>query len=326
MIVTPWGASVSVIANRVSYRVLRFLDSSGVVAETARVVTSESGREARQTRSSLTKGVALMVLSEAHLVLPTAQISREELAERTHDLLVEAQTAGPAKRQRILDDVVTSHLWLAETLARRFMHRGEDHEDLLQVACTGLVEACQRFDPGQGTFVGFAVPTITGLLKRHFRDHGWVVRPPRPTQELASIIWRQWPTLVQQMGALPRAQDLAEELGEPVGAVQQARFASQGYRASSIDAAMSRGICFCSDETDEDIDRTEARLIIDEALAQLNDDERRLIQLRYYEQRSQSEIAEEIGTSQMQVSRLLSKLLVKMGTIIGAPKRLPAAS
>jgi RNA polymerase sigma-B factor len=273
----------------------------------------------------MTKGVALMVISEAHLVSPT-HISREELAERTHDLLIAAQTAGPAKRQRILDEVVISHLWLAETLARRFMHRGEDNEDLMQVACTGLVEACRRFDPHQGSFVGFAVPTITGVLKRHFRDHGWVVRPPRPTQELASIIWRQWPALVQQMGALPRVRDLAEVLGEPVGAVQQARFASQCYGASSIDAAMSRGICFCSDESDGDLDRTEARLIIDEALAQLNDNERRLIQLRFFQQRSQSEIAEEIGSSQMQVSRLLAKLLIKMRTIVGAPERLPAAS
>ncbi len=280
----------------------------------------------RATPVVATKGVALMPISEAQLVSAIPHTSREELTERTHDLLIKAETAGPAKRQRILDEVVTSHLWLAETLARRFMHRGEDPEDLLQVARTGLVEACQRFDPHQGSFIGFAVPTITGMLKRHFRDHGWVVRPPRPTQELASIIWRQWPTLVQQMGALPRARDLAEKLGAPVGAVQQARFASQGYSASSIDAAMSRGICFCSNETDEDIDRTEARLIIDEALAQLNDDERRLIQLRFFEQRSQSEIAEELGTSQMQVSRLLSKLLVKMRTIIGGQERLPAAS
>ena len=154
--------------------------------------------------------------------------------------------------------MITSHLWLAETLARRFSHRGEDEEDLLQVACKGLVEASQRFDPHQGSFVGFAVPTITGVLKRHFRDHGWVVRPPRPTQELDSTIWRRWPDLVQQMGALPRTRDLAAELDEPVRAVQQARFASQGYSASSIDSAMSRGICFCSNETDEDIDRTEA--------------------------------------------------------------------
>jgi RNA polymerase sigma-B factor len=266
-----------------------------------------------------------MVISAAHRVSPT-DTSREELAERTHDLLIAAQTAGPVRRQRILNEVVTSHLWLAETLARRFMHRGEDNEDLMQVACTGLVEACRRFDPQQGSFVGFAVPTITGVLKRYFRDHGWVVRPPRPTQELASIIWRQWPALVQQMGALPGVRDLAEELGEPVGAVQQARFASQGYSASSIDAAMSRGISFCSDDSDEDIDRAEARLIVDEALARLNDDERRLIELRFFQQRSQAEIAEEIGTSQMQVSRLLSKLLLKMRTIVGAPESLPEAS
>src|SRR5215212_6313321 len=236
------------------------------------------------------------------VVVPSPQhVAREELAERTRELLLEAQAAGPLRRQQILDEVVTSHMWLAERLARQFLHRGEDEEDLIQVAYTGLVEACLRFDPHQGSFIGFAEPTITGVLKRHFRDHGWTVRPPRPTQELASVIWRQWPTLVQQMGSLPRAQDLAEELGAPVGAVQQARFASQGYSASSIDAAMSRGICFCSDETEEDIDRAEARLIIDEVLTQLNEDERRLIQLRYYEQRSQSEIAEEIGTSQMQV-------------------------
>lgn len=250
------------------------------------------------------------------------QAAREELSERTHELLLAAATAGPAQRQQILDEVVTSHLWLAETLARRFIHRGEDEEDLRQVACTGLVEACRRFDPHQGSFIGFAVPTITGVLKRHFRDHGWMVRPPRPTQELASVIWRQWPSLVQDMGAVPRSQDLADELGETVDAVQQARFASRGYSASSIDLAMSRGICFSSKETDEAIDRTEARMIVDEAVAVLDEDERQLIWLRFYEQRSQSEIAEEIGTSQMQVSRLLARLMLKMRVIIGLPDTL----
>jgi RNA polymerase sigma-B factor len=272
------------------------------------------------------KGVALMAIAHTSFIFDAPQTSREELAERTNDLLLEAETADAARRQQIIDEVVCSHLWLAETLARRFLHRGEDEEDLLQVACTGLVEACQRFDPRQGSFVGFAVPTITGVLKRHFRDHGWVVRPPRPTQELASTIWRQWPTLVQQMGSVPRSRDLADELGAPVGAVRQARFASQGYSASSIDAAMLRGICFCSNETEEDIGRTEARMIIEEALAKLDEVERRLIWLRFYEQRSQAEIAEEIGTSQMQVSRLLSRLMIKLRMIIGVPDTLAAAS
>jgi RNA polymerase sigma-B factor len=274
----------------------------------------------------MTKGVALMAITETYFSSANPRAAREELSERTSELLIAAEAAGPAQRQEILHEVVTSHLWLAETLARRFAHRGEDDEDLFQVACTGLVEACRRFDPHQGSFVGFAVPTITGVLKRHFRDHGWVVRPPRPTQELASIIWRQWPALVQQMGGLPSSHDLAEELGEPLDAVQQARFASHGYSASSIDLAMSRGICFCSDETGEDIDRTEARMIVDEAIAQLDDEERRLIRLRFYEQRSQSEIADEIGTSQMQVSRLLARLMVKMRSMVGLPDALPTAS
>jgi RNA polymerase sigma-B factor len=260
-------------------------------------------------------------------VVPTHQhLAREELAEHTHELLLEAETAGPLRRQQILDEVVTSHLWLAEKLARQFLHRGEDEDDLIQVAYTGLVEACLRFDPHQGSFVGFAEPTITGVLKRHFRDHGWTVRPPRPTQELAAVIWRRWPTLVQEMGTLPRARDLAAELGAPVNAVQQARMASEGYSALSIEAAMSRGVCFCSSESDEDKERAEARLIIDRAVAQLDESERQLIWLRFFEQRSQSDIATQLGISQMQVSRLLSRLLLKLRSIIGTPDSMAVAS
>jgi RNA polymerase sigma-B factor len=269
---------------------------------------------------------ALMANSPLSVVPSHHHTAREELAERTHELLIEAATAGPLRRQQILDEVITSHLWLAEKLARQFLHRGEDEEDLIQVAYTGLVEACVRFDPEQGSFVGFAEPTITGVLKRHFRDHGWTVRPPRPTQELAAVIWRRWPTLVQEMATLPRAKDLAAELGAPVTAVQQARMASEGYSGLSIEAAMSRGVCFCSNESDEDKDRAEARLIIDRAVARLEESERRLIWLRFFEQRSQSDIATELGISQMQVSRLLSRLLLKLRSIIGTSDNLAAAS
>jgi RNA polymerase sigma-B factor len=269
---------------------------------------------------------ALMANSPLSVVPSHHHTAREELAERTHELLIEAATAGPLRRQQILDEVITSHLWLAEKLARQFLHRGEDEEDLIQVAYTGLVEACIRFDPEQGSFVGFAEPTITGVLKRHFRDHGWTVRPPRPTQELAAVIWRRWPTLVQEMATLPRAKDLAAELGAPVTAVQQARMASEGYSGLSIEAAMSRGVCFCSNESDEDKDRAEARLIIDRAVARLEESERRLIWLRFFEQRSQSDIATELGISQMQVSRLLSRLLLKLRSIIGTSDNLAAAS
>jgi RNA polymerase sigma-B factor len=242
---------------------------------------------------------------------------RQELADRTLASLIKARQVGEEERQQIFDEVVTSHLWLAETLSRRFLHRGEDEEDLLQVARTGLVEAVQRFDPEQGAFIAFAVPTITGVLKRHFRDHGWMVRPPRRTQELASGIWQQWPALVQTMGAIPTAQDLANQLGESVGAVQQARYASHCYSPASIEAAVARGMSFSSTESEEEIDRTEVRLIVSAALDQLTDCERQLLWYRFYEQRSQAEIADAIGTSQMQVSRLLSRVLGKLRSIIG---------
>jgi RNA polymerase sigma-B factor len=245
------------------------------------------------------------------------QAQRQELADRTHALLIKAREVGEDERQQIFDEVVTSHLWLAETLSRRFLHRGEDEEDLLQVARTGLVEAAQRFDPEQGAFIAFAVPTITGVLKRHFRDHGWMVRPPRRTQELASGIWQQWPALVQTIGAIPSAKDLANQLGESVGAVQQARFASHCYSPASIEAAVARGMSFSSTESDEEIDRTEVRLIVSTALDQLTDYERQLLWYRFYEQRSQAEIAAAIGTSQMQVSRLLCRVLGKLRSIIG---------
>jgi RNA polymerase sigma-B factor len=243
---------------------------------------------------------------------------RQELADRTHALLIKAREVGEEERQHIFDEVVTSHLWLAETLSRRFLHRGEDEEDLLQVARTGLVEAAQRFDPEQGAFIAFAVPTITGVLKRHFRDHGWMVRPPRRTQELASGIWQQWPALVQTIGAIPSAKDLANQLGESVGAVQQARYASHCYSPASIEAAVARGMSFSSTESEEEIDRTEVRLIVSTALDQLTDCERQLLWYRFYEQRSQAEIAAAIGTSQMQVSRLLCRVLGKLRSIIGA--------
>ncbi len=251
--------------------------------------------------------------------------ARDILVLRTRELFAEA-ARDPERRQDLLDEIVTTHLWLADSLARRFQHRGEDDEDLLQVARTGLVEAAQRFDPEQASFLAFAVPTITGVLKRHFRDHGWVVRPPRQTQELASVIWRQWPALAQRLRSVPTERDLADQLTTPVASVQQACSASMGYSASSIDAALMRGISFVSKETDREIDRTEARLIVGEAFTQLTEFERELLRLRFCEQRSQAEIAAQIGTSQMQVSRLLSRLLDKLRDIIGTPDGFPLAS
>jgi RNA polymerase sigma-B factor len=257
---------------------------------------------------------------------PSTSRRQTELEARTHGLLVEARDADPARRQELLEEVVTLHLWLAESLSRRFLHRGEEADDLLQVARTGLVEAAQRFDPDRGPFLAFAVPTITGVLKRHFRDHGWIVRPPRRTQELASGVWQQWPALVQAMGAIPSATELAAELGESLEAVQQARCASQCYRATSLDLAMTWGGSFGGASNSEQLDQSEARMIIAQAWSRLDESERELLRLRFFEERSQSEIAAAIGTSQMQVSRLLARVLRKLRGIIGTLEPVPLAS
>lgn len=255
--------------------------------------------------------------------MPAPPLSRQaaqrlELAQATEARLRAARaTTCAEERHRLLEEVVTDHLWLAETLSRRFRFRGEDEEDLLQVARTGLVEACRRFDPEQGAFLAFAVPTISGVLKRYFRDHGWMVRPPRRTQELASSIWQQWPDLVQGMGAIPSERQLAETLGEPVSAIRQARYASQGYTSSSLDAALLHGSGAGFGVEDEENERCEARLVVQRAWAQLTNGERELLHMRFYEQRSQSDIAAAIGTSQMQVSRLLARLMTKLRGLIG---------
>lgn len=234
--------------------------------------------------------------------------------------------AEPQERRRLHDEVVTRHLWLAERMSRRFRYRGEEPEDLLQVARIGLIEACERFRPDRGPFLAFATPTITGVLKRHFRDHGWTVRPPRRTQELALEMWQQWPVLAQRLGKVPSERDLATQLGEPVDSVAGARYANQAYHAMSLDAVNTLDAQFATDETSRDIDRLETRLVLADVLAQLDDQERGLLRLRFGELMSQADIAVEIGTSQMQVSRLLNRLMRKLRLLVEGSEDLLRAS
>ncbi len=199
------------------------------------------------------------------------------------------------------------HLWLADAIARRYRGRGEDPDDLRQVARCGLLEAAARYDHRQGPFASFASATISGVIKRHFRDHGWTVRPPRRTQQLALRINRQWSEVAQLGGNLPSERDLAASLGESVSDIHEARSASQGYQTLSLDAAtVPDAITAISDP---EFERSEAKLLVARAWRSLDRAERDLLEMRFWEERSQSDIAERIGTSQMQVSRLLAKAL-----------------
>ncbi|GAA3640907.1 sigma-70 family RNA polymerase sigma factor [Microlunatus ginsengisoli] len=240
------------------------------------------------------------------------------LADRTRRRLRDAKGVGGAKLRRIQAQVVDDHLWLARSIANRYRNRGEEPDDLFQVACVGLVEAVHRFDPEQGDFIAFAVPTISGLVKRHFRDHGWLVRPPRRTQELVAGMRRQWADLAQELGEQPSDGQLAERLGENATAVSEARCASQGYSPLSLDLLVEGNPGLGAAGSDGGgRDRVEARLVIQRAVRKLDDEERRLVVMRFFEGRSQSDIAAEIGTSQMQISRRLARLMIRLRRIVG---------
>jgi RNA polymerase sigma-B factor len=249
---------------------------------------------------------------------------REPAAEKTARLLRRARDAAPCERARLQNEVVTSHLWLADSLARRFHHRGEEAEDLQQVARFGLVQAVQRYDPEHGPFLAFAIPTISGCLKRHFRDHGWLVRPPRRTQELAAQLRQEWPDLIQRLHTQPSEADLADHLGQSITLVREASGANQSYRPSSLSAIQGTGLA--EPTAADELATCESRMVISRAWSQLTADERVLLTMRFYEDRSQSAIAAELGVSQMQVSRLLSRTLHRLRSIIGGLDTVELAS
>jgi RNA polymerase sigma-B factor len=238
---------------------------------------------------------------------------RQELAELTLARLREARDADDATRQQLFEDVVVSHLWLADSVARRFRDRGEDLDDLRQIARSGLVEACARFDPDQGSFAAFAFPTVTGLVKRHFRDHGWSIRPSRPTQELSAEMWRRWPEVAQAVGGEPTERQLADVLHVPLDDVRRARRATQAYTCSSLDALTQD-----HEGDDPDSDRCDAHVLVASVWKELTEAEQQLLRMRFFEERSQGDIAGILGTNQMQISRMLARLLKKLRGLIGS--------
>lgn len=207
----------------------------------------------------------------------------------------------------VVEGLVLAHLPLARSLASHYRNRGESYEDLVQVAHLALVKAARRFDPGAGCrFASYAAPTITGEIRRHFRDHGWIVRPPRRLQELRSRI-------VAEDAVSDEV--LAVRLEATVAEVRAARQASNAYSAVSLDAHVT-----CEDASLSELlaDEADDAATVDDLLSlrhvtrDLDDRERRLLHLRFYEEATQSQIAADLGVSQMQVSRLLTSLLRRL--------------
>jgi RNA polymerase sigma-B factor len=218
------------------------------------------------------------------------------------------------------EELITANLGLAHQLARRFLHRGEPLDDLVQVASVALVKSVDRFDPDRGVdFAAFATRTIIGELKRHFRDKGWAVRASRRVQELYLELGHATAALVQQLGRNPTVAELAEATGASEEAVIEAIEAGQGYRAASIDASESEDDPLAArlGASDGNFDSVEDRALLGPALATLPDREQSILHMRFVDGLTQSEIAAAVGVSQMHVSRLLSASLQKLRDSIG---------
>jgi RNA polymerase sigma-B factor len=210
--------------------------------------------------------------------------------------------------------LVEEHIELARALARRFANRNEPLDDLEQVAMLGVLKAVERFDPDRGTpFAAFAVPTALGELRRHFRDHGWMVRVPRRIQNLHLHMGALVTDLAQRLERSPTVTELADAAGVEEEDVLEALEAANCYRPSALEAPMGGG-----DPAervgliDNELASADDRATLLPLLEQLPPQQQRIIYLRYFEDMTQAEIATEMGVSQMQVSRLLARSLSEL--------------
>jgi RNA polymerase sigma-B factor len=225
------------------------------------------------------------------------------------------------------DELIRQCLPLARKLASRYVRRDESIDDLMQVASIGLIKAVDRFDPTRGTaFSSFAVPSILGELKRHFRDHGWAARVPRPLQERVLKVNRAADQFFAVHGRAPKPRELAELLGENVEDVLEALEAATAHSSVSLDAPMGGhagddgGAAYADTvgETDGRLELIESRSVVDGAMRALPERERLVLALRFGEDMTQSEIAARIGVSQMHVSRLIRRALERLRTVAEA--------
>jgi RNA polymerase sigma-B factor len=218
------------------------------------------------------------------------------------------------RNRSLRDELVAEHAGLAHAQAKRYSGRGEAMDDLRQVAMLGLFKAVERFEPDRGfAFSTFAVPTIVGELKRHFRDHGWAVRVPRSLQELALRVNATVAELSHTLGHSPSVDDVARALDVSVEEVLEAMEASRSFSADSLDAPHgedgSPRFERALGVTDPELEHVEQRMLVEAALEVLPAREQEIVRLRFEEGLSQTEIAARVGISQMHVSRLLSSSL-----------------
>jgi RNA polymerase sigma-B factor len=225
---------------------------------------------------------------------------------------------GDSRRSELRDLLVTGHLPLAEHIATRFSHRGVPREDLVQVATVGLINAVDRFDPDRGSdFLSFAVPTIMGEVRRHFRDASWSMRVPRRLKELNLAITSASGELSQRLGRAPTPSEIAQKLGLTQEDVYEGLEAGNAYHSVSLDEALSADSD--SDPLADTLGEEDAGLVgvenhesLRPLIEELPERERQILTLRFFHNLTQTQIADRVGISQMHVSRLLARTLERL--------------
>ena len=237
------------------------------------------------------------------------EIPREELRALHREYRA---TSDPERKERIRERLVEGYRSLVYFLARKFMNRGEPLDDIVQVGFLGLIKAIERFDPDLGNeFTTFATPTVTGEIKRYFRDKGWAIRFPRRLQELYQQVVRVNEALKNELNRQPSVAEVAERLGVSPDDVLEAMEMSPAKAPLSLNAPVSsdspddgRSLSDAIGNIDTNLDRVEMRDVLRRAMEHLTPRERSIMAMRFYDEMSQSEIAKRLGISQMHVSRL----------------------
>lgn len=254
---------------------------------------------------------------------PYRDISRDQRRRLTATLLRQVESAEGEERLELLDQVVLVNMCVAHSIALRYRSRGIALEDLEQVANAALVRAVHQFDPGRhGDLLTYAVPTIRGELRHYFRDHGWVVRPPRRVQELQSRVIEERDRIDHDRAVSdvvepprPREQEIAEALDVPQEDVVEALTAEGCFTPASLDVQVggedSSTLGELLPDPDDSAERraAEARVMLRPVMRRLPARHRRLLEMRFVQELTQQEIADELGVTQTQVSRLLAKIL-----------------
>jgi RNA polymerase sigma-B factor len=250
---------------------------------------------------------------------PPGDADDDILLARSAELSEALAAADPVEAVALRKELVVMHLASADSVARRYRGRGLDEQDLVQVARLGLVEAAARYDPSLGSFLAFAIPTMTGMIRRHFRDRGWAVKPPRSIQEQFPRLSQARHELAHELLRWPTTPEVAARLSLSAEQVRLTREADGCFQTSSLDVfvgARPEPLGERLPEPEDGYAQLEQQLILEPAWRQLSDRDRRVVYLRFYDELSQREIAEEFGVSQMQISRWLTRILIRLRDIV----------